>query len=189
MRGILMVAVAALVGCGSSSDGVPCGANRCSSGQICCNLCGNSECFTGGCPGIQCTADMASRPDLSTVDQTGADQAGADLATTQTFACGKALCTGGNGCCTSDKGVTGSCMPIAQGCSGAPRFDCGGPDNCVAGAVCCLAQGSADCLPAADCAAAGGQSLCHDASSCGGGNCCALAPGSSFSACATGICP
>ncbi len=94
--------------------------------------------------------------------------------------CGQTVCTLYTGdapvCCTTDLGVTGTCVPFATSCSSG-RFDCAGAENCVSTAVCCYVQGGTLCIPGT---CDPYPVVCHGSSECDGGTCCPLAEGSSF---------
>jgi hypothetical protein len=130
--------------------------------------------------------DLAVRPgaDLSTSSR--------DLATSPDqgsgFAigvmCGGTLCASGSGCCTSDGGKTGTCVTDATQCPTTSKlFGCDGPEDCVAGAACCLGlSGDYNCTPSFLCLG----SLCHQASECGTNpSCCPVSTGAVFGVCSS----
>jgi hypothetical protein len=144
------------------------------------------------------TVDVATHVDSSRDSMTEAstdggaptDAAAEEREPTATVACGNVECGLNDAgerlyCCTSDQGVTGTCE-FATACSGGGDFYCGGAENCVVGALCCLIPGATQCVP-------GGCStypvVCHTSDECDGGVCCPLANGSSFSTCGSGPCP
>jgi hypothetical protein len=103
--------------------------------------------------------------------------------------CGQTVCTlytaDNPVCCSTDLGVTGTCVPFATSCNSG-RFDCAGAENCVATAVCCYVQGETFCIPST---CDPYPVVCHGSTECDGGTCCPLAKGSSFKVCTSGACP
>jgi hypothetical protein len=109
--------------------------------------------------------------------------------------CGSALCSLGDGgvplyCCTTDLGVTGTCIHFGEQCVNPHYFYCDGRHNCVSSASCCFFQGGTSCLPVGSCPAANGETVCQTARECedAGESCCPIADGSSIRVCAAGSC-
>jgi hypothetical protein len=132
------------------------------------------------------TSDMAARYDLAVE----ADLAtGADLAPSRTVACGNDPCSvPAAGCCSATFGASGSCVTVGQGCPSpaAQLFDCDGPEDCLAGEVCCYRpQVGAKCSAAAACDGnPHGSPMCHDDPACGAQRrCCALGKLAPYRAC------
>jgi hypothetical protein len=141
------------------------------------------------------TLDQAAASDGSTdasppIDRMAPVDAAADVQRpVSAIQCGNVACTLYDSrdlvCCSTDLGVTGTCVPFPVSCSQG-RFDCGGAENCVSTASCCYFQGGSACIPG-DCSPY--QALCHGTADCDGGACCPLARGSSFRICTGGACP
>jgi hypothetical protein len=134
-------------------------------------------------------------PDAPTIGDGAGDALGPDAQPVTTVQCGPSLCGVDDGgvylvCCTTDLGVTGSCVSLSAPCANPYPFYCGGPENCIATASCCAFGGGSSCLPIGSCAGANGTILCHDAGDCAAGEaCCPLSAGSSFRNCVAAPCP
>jgi hypothetical protein len=142
-------------------------------------------------PGAEASADGSSRGEAS---QTQSDATTMPAGTV--VQCGSALCAFDDAgvpvfCCTTDLGVTGSCVHFGDQCGNSHYYYCEGPHNCVSTASCCFFQGGTTCLPNGSCAGANGETVCQDARDCGdaGESCCPLADGSTIRACSLGACP
>jgi hypothetical protein len=108
--------------------------------------------------------------------------------------CGASLCDLNDAgallhCCSTDLGVTGTCVDFSAPCGNPYPFYCGGPENCVSSASCCAFGGGSSCLPIGSCPGANGSTVCHSVGDCAAGEaCCPLADASSFRICKAGPC-
>jgi hypothetical protein len=114
---------------------------------------------------------------------------GVDLGTTTGVPCADARCApcADQFCDTADFGKSGSCRAHVAATS--QSFGCDGPEDCAGQGVfgaCCLLDGIGSACSTAGC---GGNArfMCHADGDCAPGeHCCALASGTSYSACKAG---
>jgi hypothetical protein len=110
-----------------------------------------------------------------------------DLGTTTGVPCGDVECApcADQFCDTADYGKTGMCR--AHVAADHMSFGCDGPEDCVAQGVfgaCCLLEGIGAACSTAGCGTSGGVFMCHRDGDCAPGeHCCALASGTTYSAC------
>jgi hypothetical protein len=95
-------------------------------------------------------------------------------------------------CCSSDKGLTGTCRFVQQGCQMGLAFGCDGPEDCApAEPVCCAQNGQSSCQAA--CGTSGGVAypMCQRDADCGDGvtvRCCPD-PSGAYKLCLPPPCP
>jgi hypothetical protein len=118
-----------------------------------------------------------------------ASNGGVDIGSTTGVPCADAQCApcADQFCDTADFGKSGSCR--AHEAAMNQRFGCDGAEDCIAQGVfgaCCLIDGVGSACSTAGC---GGNArfMCHQDGDCAAGErCCALASGTSYSACKAG---
>ena len=110
-----------------------------------------------------------------------------DLGSTTGVPCGGVECApcADQFCDTADYGRTGTCR--AHEAATNQMFGCDGPEDCGAqGALgaCCLLVGIGAACASAGCGGSGALFMCHRDGDCASGeHCCALASGTTYSAC------
>ena len=126
---------------------------------------------------------------LAAVAGCGHATATPDLGSTTGVPCADSECApcADQFCDTADFGKTGMCR--AHEAATHQSFGCDGPEDCVAQGVfgsCCMLEGIGSACSSVGCGTAG-IFMCHRDSDCAPGeHCCALASGTTYSACRSG---